>query len=262
MVHTVEFLGLGFHPLDQRETLDCIAALAAGDGFSYVVTPNVDHMVKLHEAGAAPELRNAYENADLRVCDSRILQALARRSGIKLPLVTGSDLTAALLQQANDRHWRIAVVGGDPALLRELEGRYPAVIWSLHQPPMGVRHDPDAQLAIARFVEQGGADIWLFAIGAPQSELMCAQIASRGKAGGVALCIGASLEFVTGAKSRAPLWMQRLSLEWLYRLASEPGRLWRRYLVQGPRIFTIWRRWNSSVIRPGGASGSTASDVS
>jgi N-acetylglucosaminyldiphosphoundecaprenol N-acetyl-beta-D-mannosaminyltransferase len=56
----------------------------------------------------------------------------------------------------------------------------------------------------------------------------------------VGLCIGASVEFLSGAKRRAPRWMQRAGLEWLYRLLSEPRRLWRRYLVKGPRVFKLW----------------------
>ena len=91
--------------------------------------------------------------------------------------------------------------------------------------------------------------LFFFAIGAPQSELVCALAVERGKARGVGLCIGASLEFLTGAKSRAPLWMQRAGLDWLFRLASEPARLWRRYLVEGPQIFLIWWRWRLSSSR-------------
>ena len=60
---------------------------------------------------------------------------------------------------------------------------------------------------------------------------------------GVGLCIGASIEFLSGAKRRAPLWVRRLRIEWAFRLASEPRRLWRRYLIEGPRIFAIWRDW-------------------
>ena len=64
-----------------------------------------------------------------------------------------------------------------------------------------------------------------------------------GGAVGVGLCIGASLDFLTGRKARAPLWMRKASLEWLHRLLSEPRRLWRRYLVEGPRIFVLTMRW-------------------
>lgn len=110
------------------------------------------------------------------------------------------------------------------------------------EPPMGVRDSAGAQIEIAKFVEEARADIVLLAIGAPQSEMVALTIASRGRARGVALCIGASVEFLSGQKRRAPAWMQRAGLEWLFRLVSEPGRLWRRYLVEGPRIFAIWWR--------------------
>ena len=107
-------------------------------------------------------------------------------------------------------------------------------------PPMGVRDDVRAQQTIAEFVEREGAQVVLFAIGAPQSEIVAHLIATRGRSGGVGLCIGASVEFLSGAKRRAPAWMQGLGLEWAFRLASEPRRLWRRYVVKGPRIFALW----------------------
>ena len=108
---------------------------------------------------------------------------------------------------------------------------------------MGVRDRPALQEEIACFVEREAPDFTFLAMGAPQSELVAQRLANRGKARGVALCIGASIEFLSGARRRAPRWTQRLGLEWAFRLLSEPRRLWRRYLVQGPRIFVIWYRW-------------------
>ena len=71
-----------------------------------------------------------------------------------------------------------------------------------------------------------------------------ARIAEAGDATGCGLCIGASLDFITGRQRRAPRVVQRLGLEWAHRLASQPGRLWRRYLVDGPKIFRLARRWH------------------
>lgn len=254
----VPFLGLRFDPLDQDAAMAAVEAMARQDRFTYVVTPNVDHVVGLARHEADGTLRHAYEGADLVLCDSRVLQILARRSGLDLPVVTGSDLTVRLLDDINKvGGWKIAVVGGDEALLAKLRAIYPAIAWYQHVPPMGVRRDARARQAIADFVEQAAADIVLFAIGAPQSEIVCAQIKERGRARGVALCIGASLEFVTGAKRRAPALLQSLRLEWLFRLLSEPRRLWRRYLVEGPRIFAIWLRWRASrPLQPGGSASS------
>lgn len=255
-----EFLQLHFDTLDQDAALQAVQQAARRDGFAYLVTPNVDHVVGLSRGSDDALIRAAYERADLVLCDSRILQMLARMSGIALPLVTGSDLTARMLDLVDQPGTGIAVIGGDAALMVGLQRLYPAITWCQHVPPMGVRRNPDARRAIAEFVERSEACYFLFAIGAPQSEIVCAEIAVRGKARGVALCIGASLEFVTGVKRRAPLAMQRLRLEWLFRLLSEPRRLWRRYLVEGPRIFAIWLRWRATRSRPRGGSDSSRAD--
>ena len=242
---TAEFLGLRFDLLDEGQALAAVHDFAAGDRFAYVVTPNVDHVVRLHGQSLNRSLWAAYDGAALVLCDSRILRSLAGLSGLELDLVTGSDLTARLLASL-DQPCGAAVIGGDEALLRELRARFPKLVWDWHAPPHGVLHDPAAQQAIVEFVEGCPARLFFMAIGSPQSELVCRLIADRRNAHGVGLCIGASLEFLTGAKARAPQLMQRVGMEWLFRLASEPGRLWRRYLVEGPRIFKIWWRWRFS----------------
>jgi N-acetylglucosaminyldiphosphoundecaprenol N-acetyl-beta-D-mannosaminyltransferase len=241
----LSFLGLRFDRLDEDAALAAVRELAGGERFAYVVTPNVDHLVRLHRQPANRRLWASYEDAALRLCDSRVLRSLAGLSGLKLDLVTGSDLTAKLMASPG-RLRSAAVIGGDEGLMRDLRARYPGWTWYWHAPPHGVLHDPAAQQAIAEFVEDCPAGLFLLAIGSPQSELVCALIAGRDAARGVGLCIGASLEFLTGAKARAPKWMQRAGLEWLFRLASEPARLWRRYLVEGPQIFLIWWRWRLS----------------
>lgn len=254
------FLGLRFDDLGQSEAIERIKRLARADSFHYLVTPNVDHIVRLHSKEADALLRESYAAASICLCDSRILRALASLSGIKLSLVTGSDLTVRLLDDHSGEISAIAVIGGAAGVIEEVRRRYPACAWHHHLPPMGVRDDPDAQEEIIGFVQRTGADLMLFAIGSPQSELLCHEIRRRGTARGVALCIGASLEFVSGAKKRAPRWMQRAGLEWFFRLVSEPRRLWRRYLVEGPAIFPLWWRWPLTRLLRRDASGSRPSD--
>jgi exopolysaccharide biosynthesis WecB/TagA/CpsF family protein len=256
---SADFLGLRFDTITQDEALARIVRLAQTPGFSYVVTPNVDHLVQLHRRSADKELWHSYEAAALCLCDSRILQALAQTAGIELQLVPGSDLTARLLQQVPNHPHSIAVVGGTEEILGALKRLFPGRTWHHHSPPMGVRKDTAAQQDIIDFVEGSAAELVFFAIGAPQSELLCQQLAERRKAKGVALCIGASLEFLTGAKRRAPAWLQRLKLEWFFRLAAEPRRLSRRYLLDGPEIFRIWYRWRQRRARSLDASGSNRS---
>lgn len=241
------FLDLDFDPLEQTDAIETVFSLAQGDAFAYVITPNVDHVVRLHRHLDDARLWSAYRSAALCLCDSRVLRALARCSGVELSLVTGSDLTARLLSHSGLKS--AAVIGGDARLLGDLAATFPHVKFFHHLAPNGILHNEQAQLQAAQFVESCAAGVYFFAVGSPQSELICSLVRQRGRARGVGLCIGASLEFLTGAKLRAPHWMQRAGLEWLFRLVSEPARLWRRYLLEGPAIFPIWWRWRASSSR-------------
>ncbi len=240
-----EFLGLAFAGLSLGETVDLILDRPSGSDFAYVVTPNVDHVVRLDQAPddpASTAFARAYSDAWLVLCDSRVLARLARLSGRQLSLVPGSDLTAALLADPRLAGRRVAVVGGGPGLLHKLEQQVPSATFVQHRPPMNVLRDPAAMADIETFVENARSDLVIFAIGAPQSEIAARQCLLAGRSQGVALAAGASLEFVVGEKARAPRWMRRAGLEWAFRLATEPRRLWRRYLIAGPRVFAIWAR--------------------
>lgn len=235
----IEFLGLGFDSLDLPAALDWLEGRSAASPFGYVVTPNVDHMLRID---AKPALRTVYRQAELCLCDSRVLAGLARRSGVTLPVVPGSDLTPALLDRcaAGDL---IAIVGGDAVLLAAIARRYPRLRFVACHPPLGLARDAAARTAVADWVAAADARYVLLAVGSPQQEMIAAEAAGRGGGRGTALCIGASLDFIAGLRRRAPRLVQRLSLEWAWRLASEPLRLGRRYLVDAPRIFPLVWRW-------------------
>jgi exopolysaccharide biosynthesis WecB/TagA/CpsF family protein len=240
------FLDVRFDPLDTPQALRWVVDASRDAAFRYVVTPNVDHVVMLHVDGHEiwrPKYRAAIERADLVLNDSRVLARLARLGGMNLPLAPGSDLTRELLNNRIRSGSRIALVGGSDTDCAWLRTQLPECDVAHLAPPMGVRDRSDLQEEIARFVEGQSPDFTFLAIGAPQSELVAQLIAERNRARGVALCIGASIEFLTGTRRRAPRWMQVAGIEWLFRLLSEPRRLWHRYLVQGPRIFAIWFHW-------------------
>jgi N-acetylglucosaminyldiphosphoundecaprenol N-acetyl-beta-D-mannosaminyltransferase len=239
---TAEFLGLPFARCDLAAAHEWVLEHLRQPGFSYVVTPNVDHMVRLHRADD-PALWRIYREADLRLCDSRILARLASWSGLDMSVVAGSDLTARLLSQALPQGTRIALIGGSAAQRDWLAAARPEAEHFHHQPPMGLRTNAGAQAAVAEFIEAVGPHLVLLTVGAPQSEIVAQLVKARGQAQGVALCVGASLEFLTGEKRRASRFVQAVSMEWEHRLLSEPRRLWRRYLVEGPEILAIWLRW-------------------
>ena len=128
-------------------------------------------------------------------------------------------------------------------MLDDLRALRPDLDILQHVPPMGMLRKPEAMSEAEAFVRDAQARFTLLAVAMPQQEILALRVAQAGRAVGVGLCVGASLDFLTGRKARAPLWMQKASLEWLHRLLSEPGRLWRRYLVEGPRIFLLTMRW-------------------
>lgn len=239
----VRFLDLDFDAAGTDEVIARLKAASAESPFSYIVTPNVDHMVRLNLRDAPASLRDAYRSATLCLCDSRVLSRLARWCGLTLPVVTGSDLTAELLRHAACPGDRIAIVGGDSSLVPHLAARFPGLDWVQHQPPMGLATNPAALDAAAAFVAAERARFSFLVVGSPQQEMIALRASRIGGATGTALCVGASLQFLTGQEKRAPRAVRRLGLEWAYRLISQPRRMWRRYLVEGPRIFLITWRW-------------------
>jgi exopolysaccharide biosynthesis WecB/TagA/CpsF family protein len=239
----IEFLGLQFDDLTADALLAEWKARAPDAPFAFWVTPNVDHMVRLHDRSAddGDRIWAAYRKARWCSCDSRILAVLARRQGITLPVVPGSDMTPFVLDRVCRPGDRIAIVGGNDATARALAVRYPMLDIVHHQPPMGMRRKPAAIDAAAAFVAGARARFVFLAVGSPQQELLAARIVERGDATGIGLCIGASIEFVVGDSRRAPRAVQQLHLEWAFRLLADPKRLWRRYLIDGPRIFRLVR---------------------
>ncbi len=207
--------------------------------FSYMLTPNVDTMVHFF-AGDLPKA--FYHGASARLCDSRILTLMARLRGKRLTCYPGSDLVADLLADGLANGLTIGIVGPDRNAFARLEHLYPRQRF-LHIPS-------------ARRLEIGSADwgacieatmaaewdILLSCVGFPKQELLVSEIAKRGRGHGVALCVGAAIDFLTGVQSRAPVVLQRLGLEWLYRLVRHPRRLWRRYLLTCPRIVAYYVR--------------------
>jgi N-acetylglucosaminyldiphosphoundecaprenol N-acetyl-beta-D-mannosaminyltransferase len=233
VVHVIDDFGL-------PEFL-AVAAKYGYERYGYVVTPNVDHLIRYYEDAT---FRAQYRSADFILMDSRFAARLVRLlKGVRLPVCTGSDLTAQLLAQVVQPSDRIVVLGGSEEQARKIAARYGLTNLRHHNPPMGFIKDPAAVDECLNFIESAGPFRFCFlAVGCPQQETIAQALRTRGKARGLALCVGASLNFLTGSEKRAPLWMQHLALEWLYRLAQDPRRLAYRYLVRGPRIFTHLRR--------------------
>jgi N-acetylglucosaminyldiphosphoundecaprenol N-acetyl-beta-D-mannosaminyltransferase len=231
------------HEMDDHD-LESFVPLAAQFGqerFGYVVTPNVDHLVRYSEDAV---FRGHYQTADYVLLDSRFAAyALRIVKGVRLRVCTGSDLTAALFSSVLTPSDRIVVIGGSREQAGAIAELHGLTNMRHYNPPMGFIQDVEAVEECLQFIESHSPFRFCFlAVGSPQQEALAALLQARGAARGLALCVGASLNFITGTEKRAPHWMQQLALEWLYRLAQNPKRLAGRYLIRGPRFFSHLRR--------------------
>jgi N-acetylglucosaminyldiphosphoundecaprenol N-acetyl-beta-D-mannosaminyltransferase len=237
MTHEVRLLGLKFADLDAEAAAVLLTRRAATEPFGYVTTPNADHLVRLHRQR---DLLPLYQNALLRLLDSRVVASAARLSGLAVPHVApGSDLTALLLTRHLAAGEQVTIVGLAARWVPKLMARCGIAAPAHYDPPWGFERDPAAMRAAVEFVLSHPARFVFLAVGSPRQEMLAAAIRATGQARGVGLCIGASLEFIAGAHRRAPLWMQHAGLEWLHRLSRDPLHLARRYLIESPSIFPL-----------------------
>jgi N-acetylglucosaminyldiphosphoundecaprenol N-acetyl-beta-D-mannosaminyltransferase len=239
--------------------LDEIEALVARGEGGTVFTPNVDHVVRAERDAT---FREAYAAARLSLVDGQPLVWASRLVGEALPeKVSGSDLILPLLRRAAERGYRVYLLGGLPGVVEEVAAkvaRDPGVaIAGLEAPVVGLGPGP-VDDAIVERVRAARPDLVLVALGSPKGELFAHRVAARIRPA-VALSIGAGLDFLAGRVRRAPRWVSRAGLEWLFRLALEPRRLARRYLVDDPAfvrvLYRTWRDPRAARVRTTGERG-------
>ncbi|WP_018698769.1 WecB/TagA/CpsF family glycosyltransferase [Amorphus coralli] len=196
-----------------------------------VFTCNLDHVVKLRSDRAFGE---AYAGADLVVADGMPFVWLARTTRTPLPArISGSELIVPLCRTAAHEGLTVFLLGSTEERLTAAEEALreaapDLVICGRHAPPFGFRDDPEAQHVAAEAVSRVSPDILFVALGPPTQEIWVETWRETLDCG-VALCIGAGLDFLSGDIEAAPTWMRRTGLEWVWRTLQEPRRLAPRY---------------------------------
>lgn len=236
----VNFLGVRFHNIGLDATLRQIMERRENEPFEFVVTPNVDHLVRIDEGN--PEIVRIYDAAWISVCDSRVLTALARLVGLTMPTVSGVDLSEALLDEIAATGNVIGVIGSSSEALDVVRARYSRLSFRQYVPPMNfIRDDREVEKTLA-FMKAYPSRFWMICVGSPQQEKLAYLASRQGGITGVGFCVGNTINFLADPSTRAPMWLRRRALEWLYRLITEPRRLWRRYLMDDMRIVPIFVR--------------------
>jgi N-acetylglucosaminyldiphosphoundecaprenol N-acetyl-beta-D-mannosaminyltransferase len=226
----VRFASLRFTPMNAAQAVAALAGRDPAAAFSAFVTPNAEHA---YFRRSDARFRACSDAAFVSTNDSRILRRAARIAGVDLDFAPGAYVVADLFDGVIAPSEAITIIGCLPALVEDLKARYGLTAVAHHNPPMGFIRDEAAVRVAVDFVAAHPARFVFVAMGPPQSEAFCQYVTSDGRSTGVGLCIGSSLAVLTNQSKPAPDFMEKAGLVWLYRLAKEPGRLWRRYLVRG-----------------------------
>jgi N-acetylglucosaminyldiphosphoundecaprenol N-acetyl-beta-D-mannosaminyltransferase len=205
-----------------------------------VCIASVNNVMEAHDD---PAFGEAMESADLVTADGMPLVWCLRWLGVSTATrVSGADLLPHILAAAAAYDVPVAFYGGSPAVLGALVEKVVAMHPGLRVPyavsPPFRRLTPEEEERTRDELRTSGSRIVFVGLGCPKQERWMA--ASRGQLGAVTVGVGAAFDFLAGSKRRAPVLLQRLGLEWAFRLACEPRRLWRRYLRHNPRFVFLF----------------------
>lgn len=224
-------LGVPFHDLTLAESIERIGHAVARRTPRYLATANLDFAM---QASRDVELQRILLEAEYVLCDGTPLVWASRWLGVPLrERVAGSDLVPRLAAEAEQRDWRIFILGSTPdslqAALANLRTRHPKLAIDGYSPPVAslleLNHED-----IAERVRAAKPDILLVALGCPKQEKWIYM--HHTKLGvPVSIGVGATIDFLAGKFRRAPRWMQRSGTEWIFRLMQEPRRLFNRYML-------------------------------
>lgn len=237
----INFLNTEIDNVTMSEAIDIIDKFINDGKYHYVVTPNVDHIIKLEKD---EEFRRVYNEADLVLADGMPIIWISKIK--KTPIkekVSGSDLFPKVCELANNKGYRVFLLGAAEGVAQKaavnLRKKFEGInIVGTYSPSYGFEKDKDEIKYILDMINELKPDILAVGVGAPKQEKFCYKYKNDLRVP-VCLSIGASIDFEAGNIKRAPKWMQNSGLEWFYRFIKEPKRMFKRYFVDDIKIFYL-----------------------
>jgi N-acetylglucosaminyldiphosphoundecaprenol N-acetyl-beta-D-mannosaminyltransferase len=243
-VEKIDLFGISFDNVDFDGLCEAMGSRVESRTPGYIVTPNVDHVVNRNRE---TELRPVYDDAWMCLADGAPVMWAARWLGRPLKeKLSGSDLLPRLAGWAAERKYSFFLLGAADgvaeAAAKRLDADYPGLrIAGTYAPPLGFETDAEENARAVDRVREASADICFVALGSPKQEVWMRENISMCETP-VMIGVGAAFNFVSGTVRRAPRWMQRCGLEWVFRLLQEPAHLWRRYLLKDPYFLVLVAR--------------------
>lgn len=240
----IRFMNTEIDNLTMDEALRDVERLIGENTCSYVVTPNVDHVVQLE---TNKELQNAYANASLILTDGKPLVWISRWYGTPIKeKISGSDLFPRLCEMAAKKGYRMFFLGAAEGVAAKaaenLKERFNGLqIVGTYSPAYGFEDDIEELYKIKFLIKEAKPHMLIVGLGCPKQEkFMYSYCKDLGVP--ISFGLGASFDFEAGNVKRCPKWVAKCGLEWLYRIKQDPKRLARRYLIDDRKIFGLaWK---------------------
>lgn len=230
----IDFLNIKIQVITQQELL-CNLKKGA------LITPNVDHLVKLQKD---EDFYKIYQQAEWVVCDSKILYLMSKLLKVSLPeAIPGSSFfTAYYMYHKDDPNCKIFLLGAAEGIAEKARqninkkvGR--EIVVGAHSPSYGFEKNEKECEELIKIVNASGANVLLVGVGAPKQEKWIMKYRDRMPNVDVFMALGATIDFEAGTLKRAPKVWQKCGMEWLYRTLKEPKRLFKRYFVDDMQFF-------------------------
>lgn len=243
---TTKILNVDILSLTQQELLERLDK-------GVLVTPNVDHLVKLQKD---KEFYEVYQQAQWVVCDSKILYLLSKLLKRSLPeAIPGSSFfTSYYMYHKDDPNCRIFLLGAKEGVaqkamerINEKVGR--EIVVGAHSPSFGFEKNEEECYKLVEIVNRSGANVLLVGVGAPKQEKWIMKYQEKIPNVNLFMALGATIDFEAGSLKRAPLFWQKIGFEWLYRCLKEPKRLFKRYFIDDMQFFYYFAQQLSGIYK-------------
>lgn len=237
----IHFMNIDIDNVTTQEAVHFIDECVNTNKHIFVVTPNVDHIVKLQKD---KKFLQAYKKAGLVAVDGTPIMAVAKL--YKTPLkekITGPVLTENVVKMASDNSYSVFFLGAGEGVgevaARNLLEKYPGFRYvGYYSPPFGFEKNENERNHIIEVINRSGAQIVIAGMGSPKTEIFLSEIYDQLDCN-VSLSVGAAIDFFAGTVKRCPEWINKIGMEWFYRFVKEPKRMFKRYFVDDMAFFGL-----------------------
>lgn len=243
-LHRMKFINTYIDNCTKEEAIEYIEKCIGERRIGHIITPNVDQIVRIEKDDYFRKICN---NAELLLVDGTPLLWIAKWYGTPIKeKICGSDLVPKLCEVAAKKGYKVFLLGAAEGVAVKaalnLQKKYPGLnIVGTYSPPFGFEKDQDELSRIDHMLYESKADMLFVGMGVPKQDIFIFEHMNTYKIP-MSFSIGATIDFEAGVQKRAPKWINRIGMEWLYRLALDPRRMFQRYIIDDSKIFKLaWK---------------------